>query len=101
LLRYRHYGEGLPRSGTRQRHDGHGGLESELQAGLVQRRPARRSTRRSLTYLPALGDDVTKKTLKFYFAFRRIKNFACVEVHPPSQGFVGLCQGGSINHGSD
>lgn len=27
-----------------------------------------------------LGDDVTKKTLRLYFAFRRIKNFACVEV---------------------
>ena len=33
-------------------------------------------------YLLALGDDVTKKTLKLYFAFRRIKNFVCVEVHP-------------------
>ena len=30
----------------------------------------------------ALGDDVTQKTLKHYFAFRRIKNFVCVEVHP-------------------
>lgn len=30
----------------------------------------------------ALGDDVTKKTLKLYFAYRRIKNFLCVEVHP-------------------
>lgn len=33
-------------------------------------------------FLVALGDDVSKKTLKFYFAFRRLKNFACVEVHP-------------------
>lgn len=33
-------------------------------------------------YLLALGDDVQLKTLKFYFAFKRIKNFACVEVHP-------------------
>ena len=30
----------------------------------------------------ALGDDVTKRTLKLYFAYRRIKNFLCVEVHP-------------------
>ncbi len=30
--------------------------------------------------LLALGDDVQVKTLKYYFAFRRIKNFACVEV---------------------
>ncbi|WP_342567788.1 DUF5655 domain-containing protein [Psychrobacillus sp. FSL K6-4046] len=29
----------------------------------------------------ALGDDVQMKTLKNYFAFKRIKNFACVEVH--------------------
>lgn len=35
-------------------------------------------------YLLALGDDVQFKVLKFYFAFKRIKNFACVEVHPGS-----------------
>lgn len=34
--------------------------------------------------LLALGDDVTMTTRKFYFAYRRIKNFACVEVHPSS-----------------
>jgi len=33
-------------------------------------------------YVSALGDDVQMKTLKYYFAFRRMKNFACVEVHP-------------------
>ncbi|WP_218221832.1 DUF5655 domain-containing protein [Nesterenkonia sp. Act20] len=31
-----------------------------------------------------LGDDVVKNTRNNYFAFRRIKNFACVEVHPSS-----------------
>ena len=31
-------------------------------------------------YLLNMGDDVQFKTLKFYFAFKRIKNFACVEV---------------------
>lgn len=31
-------------------------------------------------YLLALGDDVQKKALKHYFAYRRIKNFACAEV---------------------
>jgi predicted transport protein len=36
-------------------------------------------------FLLALGDDVQLKTLKYYFAFRRIKNFACVEVHPQSK----------------
>lgn len=32
-------------------------------------------------YLLALGDDVQEKTLQNYIAFKRIKNFACVEVH--------------------
>lgn len=35
-------------------------------------------------FLLALGDDVQKKTLRFYIAFKRIKNFACVEIHPQS-----------------
>lgn len=30
-------------------------------------------------FLLALGDDVQINTLKYYFAFKRIKNFACVE----------------------
>lgn len=33
-------------------------------------------------YLVALGDDVQEKALRFYVAFKRIKNFACVEVRP-------------------
>jgi len=33
-------------------------------------------------FLTALGDDVQFKQLKYYVAFRRLKNFACVEVHP-------------------
>ena len=32
--------------------------------------------------LMALGDDVQEKRLKYYVAFKRMKNFACVEVHP-------------------
>lgn len=34
------------------------------------------------TFLLARGDDVTKKVTQFYLAYRRIKNFACVEVRP-------------------
>lgn len=37
------------------------------------------------THLLALGDDVTKKVTQQYYAFRRIKNFACVEIHPQSR----------------
>ena len=33
-------------------------------------------------YLLALGDDVELKTLDNYVAFRRLKNFACLEVKP-------------------
>jgi predicted transport protein len=36
-------------------------------------------------FLVALADDVTKKVTQFYIAFRRIKNFACIEVHPQSK----------------
>jgi predicted transport protein len=35
-------------------------------------------------YLTGLGDDVQVKELKQYIAFKRIKNFACVEVYPQS-----------------
>jgi predicted transport protein len=33
-------------------------------------------------YLLALGDDVQETTLRFYIAFKRIRNFACVEFRP-------------------
>jgi len=33
-------------------------------------------------FMLALGDDVQLAVMKFYFAFKRIKNFACVEIHP-------------------
>ena len=36
-------------------------------------------------FLLALGDDVQQKTLKFYIAYKRIKNFVCLEVHPGKQ----------------
>jgi len=39
-------------------------------------------------YLEALGDDVQTKTLKNYFAFKRIKNFACVEVHTQTRNLL-------------
>ena len=39
-------------------------------------------------YLTALGDDVSKKATKQYFAYRRLKNFACVEVHPQSRNLL-------------
>jgi predicted transport protein len=47
---------------------------AEIQPPLSDRYEALRS------FLLALGDDVQEKTLKFYVAFKRIKNFACVQV---------------------
>jgi predicted transport protein len=35
-------------------------------------------------YMMNLGDDVQEKTLKYYFAYKRIKNFACVEIFTQS-----------------
>jgi predicted transport protein len=39
-------------------------------------------------FLTALGDDVSLKVNKNYFAYRRIKNFACVEVHTRTEQLV-------------
>ena len=36
-------------------------------------------------YLHALGDDVQMNPLSYYIAFKRIKNFACVEIHPQAK----------------
>jgi predicted transport protein len=49
---------------------------------LGQAGPELRSLYESLdAFLVALGDDVSMKTTRYYLAYRRIKNFACVEVH--------------------
>lgn len=39
-------------------------------------------------FMLALGDDVQEKTCKYYFAFKRIKNFACVELRTQSDALV-------------
>lgn len=46
---------------------------AELDTGMVDRFEALRA------FMLALGDDVQETTLRFYVAFKRIKNFACVE----------------------
>jgi predicted transport protein len=38
--------------------------------------------------LMAYGDDIQKTTRKLYFAYKRLKNFACVEVHPQSRALL-------------
>lgn len=39
-------------------------------------------------YIFSLGDDVIKKELKYYFAYSRIQNFVCLEIHPKDQKIV-------------
>lgn len=39
-------------------------------------------------YVMALGDEIQFKKLKFYGAFKRIKNFVCVEAFPRKQAIV-------------
>jgi predicted transport protein len=39
-------------------------------------------------FLLNMGDDVQIKMLKWYIAFKRIKNFACIEVHPNQRTIV-------------
>lgn len=36
-------------------------------------------------HLMALGDDVQMKEVKFYVAFKRIKNFVCLEIYPQAK----------------
>jgi len=36
-------------------------------------------------YILNLGDDIQEKVLKYYIAFKKIRNFACVEVYPKSK----------------
>jgi len=98
LIRYRRYGDGLLLLE----------LVNATTAGQEPTTPARRtsSDQKTITevvgnlqgdlkdrfealkdFLMSLGDDVQMKTLKFYIAFKRIKNFACVEVRP-QQGTI-------------
>lgn len=53
-----------------------GTVLQELDPGMTDRFEALRA------YMIALGDDVQETTLRFYIAFKRIKNFACVEFRP-------------------
>jgi len=101
LIRYRRYGDDLlllelvnATSATVATEEPAGGKKAgkggkiqykTVSEYLAQARPELQGLYEEVrVYLLALGDDVQFKVLKFYFAFKRIKNFACVEVHPGS-----------------
>jgi predicted transport protein len=96
LIRYRRYGDDLlllELVNATTAINASGELEKPARAGkgqyktvteyLAQARQEQKNLYEEVkAYLLALGDDVQIKVLKFYFAFKRIKNFACIEVHP-------------------
>jgi predicted transport protein len=97
LIRYRRYEEDLlvlelvnasraeaaepaPNSGRKS------GIAKTPLEYLSQAPPRLRDLYDSLrSFLVALGDDVQVAPLACYIAFKRIRNFACVEIHPQSQ----------------
>jgi predicted transport protein len=95
LIRYRRFGSDLlmldlltatsakgpsvPSSGEGMSSGGYKSISAvmdELDSAMIDRFEALRAS------LMALGDDVQETILKFYVAFKRIKNFACVEFRP-------------------
>lgn len=57
--------------------------------GLAQASPDLRDRYEAFNaFAEALGDDVQSKQLKYYVAFRRLKNFACAEVHTRTNNLV-------------
>lgn len=93
LIRYRKYGEeflllelvnrvgaDVPPEGAGKAKPGPGGYKT-VEQHLATAPPAIRDLfEATRSYLLSLGDDVQMNTLKFYFAFKRIKNFASVEL---------------------
>ena len=94
LVRYRKYGDELllfelvnavtvePSTGERVPPPGGGGgtkptAEEQLEAASTELHDLFEAAK---AYLLGLGDDVQLKPMKFYFAFKRLKNFACLEL---------------------
>lgn len=102
LIRYRRYGDNLlllelvnaSMGDAGEAHPAGSGAKSRSSDSTVSEKLAKSSQDvkdlfESLKdFLMALGDDVQLKTLKNYFAFKRIKNFASVEVHPQNNNIV-------------
>lgn len=108
LIRYRRYGDDLlllelanttsaaplEEASTPSVPNGSGPVQSQrpirtAQQVLDSSSPALRDTYEALrAFLLALGDDVQEKALNYYIGFRRIKNFACVQIHPQSGALI-------------
>jgi len=102
LIRYRHYGDDLlllelvnatsaaptasaaePARAPAGRSPANSYQSQDIGYRLAQASPAIKDMFEALkAFLLGLGDDVQVKQLQNYFAFKRIKNFTCVEVYP-------------------
>ncbi len=94
LIRYRKYGEEMLLLELVNATAATISIEDEAKPGkakgqyktvseyLAEAKPGLRDIYEELcAYVLALGDDVQQKTLKYYIAFKRLKNFACVEIY--------------------
>lgn len=102
LIRYRHYGDDLllldlvnsataPSTATAPAatNGGHAGRVRTVSECLAQADQELTDRYEALkAWMLALGDDVQQKVLKNYFAFARIKNFACVEIHTRTRNLL-------------
>jgi predicted transport protein len=104
LIRYRHYGKDLllfdlvnatsvqvtPEASDKKAEKGKGQYKT-VSEYFEQADTELKDLYESLkAFLLALGDDVQLTPLKWYHAFKRIKNFACVEIHPQAQKLLVL-----------
>jgi predicted transport protein len=61
-------------------------LSQQIAYRISQSDPALRDLFEAIRqFLLGLGDDVQMKELKYYVAFKRLKNFACLEVYPQAR----------------
>jgi predicted transport protein len=78
-----------PTSDTSPRGQSDQYLSQRIDYRLENASPELRSVWDSVTtFLAALGDDVQVKELKFYVAFKKIKNFVCLELYPTAKTVV-------------
>lgn len=109
LIRYRRYGEGLlllelvnapaGEGEPTKASNGHVHIhENNVEEKLAKASEEVKNRFEGLkAYLLALGDDVQLRTQKNYFAFKRIKNFACVEIHPQTGQIVVFVKSNFVN----
>lgn len=75
-------GSGAPEAGGGAKKSGKTGYKTVGEYLAQSPQPLKDLFEQLQAFLLALGDDVQLKELQYYFAYKRIKNFACVEVHP-------------------